>query len=63
MTSEPVFLSGKEPALSTLDDRKSTKAIVLDFIDPVQVIEWVCCWTNVIGWGMTIRQYTNRWDR
>jgi hypothetical protein len=37
--SELVFLPGKKPVLSMLDDCQSAKATVLNFIDPVPVIE------------------------
>ena len=39
IAGELVFLPGKEPALPLLDDRQGAKAIVLNFIDPVPVIE------------------------
>jgi|KBSMisStandDraft_5_1062788.scaffolds.fasta_scaffold1404023_2 hypothetical protein len=41
MAGELVFLFGKEPALPVLDDRQGAKAIVLNFIDPIPVIEWL----------------------
>jgi hypothetical protein len=34
-----MFLPGKQSALPLLDDRQGSKAIVLDFEDPVPVVE------------------------
>jgi hypothetical protein len=39
IADELVFLPGKEPALPMLDDRQGAKAIVLDLIDPIPIIE------------------------
>ena len=39
IAGEPMFLPGKQSALPVLDDRQGAKAIVLNLIDPVPVIE------------------------